>query len=284
MIQLSTSEIERIELELTNTCNLKCPLCIREIRPELKNKHKHRPLEEIIKQLDTYENLKYITIAGPTSEPTLYPDLFNLIKYLITRDIEISLFINGDTHDELYYKKLGIVFMKAKGHIYFTICGSTQELHSRYRVGSDLETVLSNLDIIKRYTRKEVLTWIVFNYNQQDFKDNYHKFDDYFTEYFYTLPMDEHFQLNGDIHLPEELRRIYNQIDRTETDIECPAISYKFALISVDGEVNPCSLYRMYGDKHCFECSASNNKLLRENKIYNIAEPESETSEVELRL
>jgi len=286
LYNLPLEDVIRIELELTSTCNLECVLCSRETHSEFNGTNKFRPLVEITNQLDTYKNLKYITLAGPTSEPTLYPYLFDLIKYLISRDIEISLFINGDTHNELYYKKLGIIFQKAKGHIYFTICGSTQELHSKYRVNSKLSRVLCNLDIIDKYTSSAILTWIVFEYNKIDFDNNYHLYQNkYDTEYFYTLPVAEHYNIKKDgIHLPKEISAAYNEIDRDDTDIKCPALSYKFTLISSSGESNPCNLYKNFGEAHCFECSKKNSELLRRNKIYHLAEPEDETSEIDLRL
>jgi hypothetical protein len=40
----------------------------------------------------------------------------------------------------------------------------------------------------------------------------------------------------------------------------------------------------MYGDKHCWECSAGNSKVLKDNKIYKVAEAEDEYSETELRI
>ena len=57
-------DIIRIELELTNTCNLKCPLCIRQTHDFEKNNKNFRNIDSIIKQLDEFKNLKYITIAG----------------------------------------------------------------------------------------------------------------------------------------------------------------------------------------------------------------------------
>jgi len=289
LYNLPLEDIIRIELELTSTCNLECVLCSRETHPEFNESNKFRPLLEITKQLDTYKNLQYVTLAGPTSEPTLYPYLFDLIKYLILRDIEISLFINGDTHNELYYKKLGIIFQKAEGSIYFTICGSTQELHSKYRVNSNLSRVLFNLDIIDKYTSSAVLTWIVFEYNEADFEKNYKQYSaKYCTEYFYTLPVAEHYNIKKDgIHLPNKLSEVYNEINRNDTDItdiKCPALSYKFTLISSSGESNPCNLYKNFGTKHCFECSKKNSELLRRNKIYHLAEPEDEISEIDLRI
>lgn len=283
----SPSEITRLELELTSNCNLKCPLCIRTIAGE-PPKNKHRPLQEVLAHLDIYSNLKYVTIAGAVSEPTTYPDLIDVIRYLKKRNIEISLYINGDTRDDSYYKRLGVVFRECSGNIYFTICGSTQELHSQYRINSDLQRVLHRLDIINRYSgNKGILTWIVFNYNEEDFNQNYQHFKDkYRTEYFYTLPMTEHFETTSTIRLPDRLSKIYkDRINRQDFDnVVCPANKNNFIQITYDGDVNPCSLYRLYGEKHCWECSSKNLATLRENRIFNCAEPESETSEESLRL
>jgi MoaA/NifB/PqqE/SkfB family radical SAM enzyme len=283
----SKSEIARLELELTSFCNLKCPLCIRAIT-DVADKNVYRPLNEIIAQLDEYPNLKYITIAGAISEPTSYPELFDLLIYIGKRGIELSLYINGDTHQDDYYTKLGTLFRSIYGEVYFTICGSTQELHEQYRINSKLDRVLRNLDTVNRWSgNKGILTWIVFNYNEQDFLDNYQTFKDkYNTEYFYTLPMAEHFQLETKIHLPDRLRKIYqHSIDRTDfNNVRCPANSNNFIQITYTGQVNPCSLYRLHGEAHCYECSSKNLATLRNNKIFNCAEPESETSEEGLRL
>jgi MoaA/NifB/PqqE/SkfB family radical SAM enzyme len=246
---------------------------------------KYRPLDEWIAQLDQYTNLKYVTIAGPTSEPTLYPHLFDLIRYLNKRDVEISLFINGDTYNDLYYKKLGVIFRQSRGHVYFTICGSTQELHEKYRVGSNLSNVLRRLDIIEQYSGKGILTWIIFNYNKNDFEQNHAKFNKYKIQSFNTLPVDEHFELSGNIRLPDDEHAAYALVDKTDlNDITCPAYTYKFNLIGADGEVHPCGLHRMYGESHCYECSEKNSNILKEHKIYRLAEAESEDSEIPLRI
>lgn len=285
---LPADNIIRLELELTSTCNLKCPLCIRSLGIMEIPKNKYRPLEQVIEQLESYPNLEFVTIAGAIAEPTSYPYLLEVIKYLKNRDIETSLYINGDTRKDSYYIKLGVLFRNCKGNIYFTICGSTQELHEQYRVNSNLDRVLARLDIVNRYSgNKGILTWIVFNYNEKDFETNYQQFKDrYRTEYFYTLPMDEHFKLDGNIRLPDKLHKIYmDRVNRTDfSNITCPANKSNFVQITYDGEVNPCSLYRLYGEKHCFECSSKNLAVLRANKIFNVAEPETEDSEIDLRL
>lgn len=251
-------------------------------------KNEYRPLIEVLEQLDQYPNLEYVTIAGAVSEPTAYPDLFELIVYLRKRNIEVSLFINGDLRDDDYYVKLGVVFRECLGSIYFSMFGSTQELHERYRVNSILERVLRRLDIVNRFSNnKGILTWIIFNYNQEDFEANYPLYKKkYNTEFFYTLPVAEHFELTSTIRLPENLSKIYtDNVDRQDFDnIVCPANKHNFVQVTYDGKVVPCSLYRLYGEKHCFECSTKNKAVLKNNAIKNVAEAESEDSEEPLRL
>ena len=281
------SEVVRLEIGLTGTCNLECPLCIRQTHPEYVDKVvKYRSYEEIIKQLDEYTNLEFITIAGSISEPTLHPRLLDIIRYLTKRDIEISLYINGDTYKDNYYRKLGVVFKNARGNIYLTMCGSTQELHEKYRVNSQLDRVLRRLDILLKYTDSIVLTWLIFNYNEDDYEQNRHKFEKYNLEVINTLPIEEHYQIQSNIRLVDNLHEVYvNQIDRNDfKDIKCPALDYKFELVNYKGETGPCVLYDTYGDKHSWECSAKNSEVLRSHKIYKVAEAENETSEIELRV
>jgi hypothetical protein len=151
-----------------------------------------------------------------------------------------------------------------------------------------LGRVLRRLDIVNRWSgNRGVLTWIVFNYNEQDFLDNYQSFKNrYNTEYFYTLPMAEHYKTEHLIHLPDRLNRVYREeIDRQDfTEIKCPAVQHKFVQISYDGKTYPCSLYRNHGEKHCWECSTKNLATLKNNKIFKCAEPENDVSIEPLRL
>jgi MoaA/NifB/PqqE/SkfB family radical SAM enzyme len=273
-------EITRIEIELNNICNLQCPLCIRQTHPELTD-NKTLDYNVLIERLENLKDLKYVTLAGPTSEPTLYKKLVPLLRYLKMRDIEVSLFINGDTHDDMYYRKLGMLFKGINGHIYLTVCGSTQELHEKYRVGSNLNTVLRRLDIINLYSKKGILNYIVFNYNKDDDRSRFNK---YKAEYFHTLPVSEHFELDSEIHLPKLVSEAYSTLNREDITKECPAEEYNFALLSSDNKLNPCSLFKNFGDKHCWECSKNNSKILSDNKIYRLAEAESDTSELALHL
>ena len=98
---LNRNEIEEIEIDLTGTCNLRCPICTRNFVHAKDMATKNiRSLDEIVKQLDTFGGLKRFFIAGAVSEPTLYPQFFEFIEYLNKRKITYEIFTNGSTHDE----------------------------------------------------------------------------------------------------------------------------------------------------------------------------------------
>ena len=171
--KLNLSDIKEIELELTGTCNLQCPLCTRnythanhQLIPN------QRPLEDIIKQLDSFSGLNHVNIAGTVSEPTLYKDILPLMEYLTKRDLSIDFYSNASIKNEALWKTLGTLFTKEKQRVIFTICGSTQELHEKYRKGSKLQTVLDNANYFKQ-TNKSKSDWmqyIIFEYNETDSK------------------------------------------------------------------------------------------------------------------
>ena len=169
---LLRSEIEELEMDLTGTCNLKCPLCTRNYaHAEHMLKRNIRPLEEIIKQLDSFVNLEVFYMAGTISEPTLYPNLLDLCRYLVGRGIAVELFTNGNTHNEEWWAELGEI-LTSNDRVYFTICGSTQELHEKYRVGSKLEEILRHHQAFISTNKDGIdhIQHIMFKYNRDDFE------------------------------------------------------------------------------------------------------------------
>lgn len=170
---ISLDNVHEIELELTGTCNLKCPLCTRNYAHAKHQLVAHqRPLNEIIKQLDRFPNLKHINIAGTVSEPTLYKDIILLMKYLVERDLSIDFYSNASILNFDLWKFFGKLFNKPEQRVIFTICGSTQELHETYRKGSLLQDVLFNARCFhnNNKSKSDWMQYIVFDYNEEDSK------------------------------------------------------------------------------------------------------------------
>lgn len=293
-------EIEEIELELTGTCNLSCPLCARN-NPEAKEllKKNHRPLNEIIKQIESYKNLKRICLAGIISEPTLYKDFKELIIYLGTTNLSIELYTNASIHSIEWWEDLGNIFPN-NIKIYFTICGSTEELHSKYRVGSKLQDVLNNSEAFKKFYRfkNDYIQHIKFNYNEEDFETNamqsiIKKFNNTFL--INSLPYNERFQLSSnEFNMPENSKFYTNlknltirKIENQKQKILCKSKQTNFLSIDQYGNFSPCFLFRMYKSrtyteqdynnidngkfKFCYECDKTCGTLLKQNNLEQMA-------------
>ena len=170
--KLTRKDIVELEMDLNGVCNLKCPLCTRNYKhAEHLIKPHSRSLEEIIKQLDSFPNLKIFYMAGTVSEPTLYKSLHQLCEYLVKREIKIELFTNGNTHNENWWKRLGEI-LSPRDRVYFTVCGSNQIFHAAYRVGSSLEEILLHHQAFISTNSHKIdrVQHIMFDYNRADFE------------------------------------------------------------------------------------------------------------------
>jgi MoaA/NifB/PqqE/SkfB family radical SAM enzyme len=168
---LSRSDIVEMEMDLTGTCNLRCPLCTRNYaHAKHLIKPNSRPVEQIIAQLDQFPNLEIFYMAGTISEPTLYKDLHKLCEYLVNRKIAVEIYTNGNTNNEAWWNRLGEI-LTSNDRIYFTICGSNKKLHETYRVGSSLEEILTNHQAFTATNKDKIdhIQHIMFDYNREDF-------------------------------------------------------------------------------------------------------------------
>ncbi len=165
-----------IEIEPTNLCDLKCPLCpsgngkIDEWRLP-RGMMNLRQFKDIIDQVKNF--VKYIVLWG-LGEPTLVPDLDLMIDYAAGNKISVITSIHGN-HD----KKLNRKLMEAEPYkIIFAIDGLSQETYGIYRQGGNFEKALSNLKDcvnIKKETGQKypLIYWqfIVMKHNEKEISD-----------------------------------------------------------------------------------------------------------------
>jgi MoaA/NifB/PqqE/SkfB family radical SAM enzyme len=163
------SDIEEIEMDLVGTCNLSCPLCTRNYaHADHMDGLNVRHIDTIIEQLDSYPNLQRFFVAGAVSEPTMYKYFLEFIEYLNSRNIHYEIFTNGNTHSEAWWEKLGTI-VREDCKVEFTICGSTQELHEKYRVGSSLDEILRHATAYRKAGKNnDWIQHIRFEYNKED--------------------------------------------------------------------------------------------------------------------
>lgn len=303
--KLSREDILEIELDLTGTCNLDCPLCTRSYKnAQHLLKYKERPLDEIIAQLEQYPNINNCCMAGIISEPTLYKEFLPLIKYLVGRNITLEIYSNASIHSPDWWAELATL-LTPKDRVFFTVCGSTQELHEKYRVGSSLEKILENHAAFKKACPHNIdaIQHIRFEYNRDDLESE--AMQEIISRFSHncsidTLPYNERFGFKKaaetDIKLIGELARHYNIIaeyakkkhqevkDGLKTcKMRCKSLENRFIAIDQFGNTYPCFLYRIYNTNEkfdlnyekinkftynfCYECESMTTKLLEDNGL-----------------
>ncbi len=135
-----------IQLELTNICNLRCPLCPTGSRTLARPKG--------MMSLDTFRDLMdeigdtliatYLFCFG---EPFMNPHLFEMISALDRRGITSLTSTNGhfcQTKDEasrLVESGLNVLII--------AVDGSTQEVYQSYRIGGDIERVKRFITLVE---------------------------------------------------------------------------------------------------------------------------------------
>lgn len=254
--------VNRLEIDLTGSCNAKCPLCARNYK-STSVQYKSRHLDEITAQLDEYPNLKLVHLVGAYSEPTLYKDFLNLCHYLVGRNVALEVCTNGDTHDPEWWGKLGEILTE-KDSVYFSVCGSTQELHETYRVNCSLENLLENARAFRKANKYGVdyIQHIKFEYNAADLdsprmKEILAEFSNInLTETLFTRPHDiykDPYNLDK-LEAAKEMQHKYNVIgkyaernwnnkDKKKHQAACCSIEENSIHVRQDGKVYPCYVW-----------------------------------------
>ena len=125
----SIDKIPRVQIELTNYCNARCNLCEREQvhdgsygknGPQEYLNNKFLTLKEIEKAFSgDWTTLCKICFVGNVDEPTINPDIFEIIEFfqkkVSDRKSLMSIATNGGARDEEFWTKMGKISFKQKG-------------------------------------------------------------------------------------------------------------------------------------------------------------------------
>lgn len=186
-----------IELDISNVCNLKCPLCHREAKGEeaynLKTK-KEMSLNEIKRIIDIFPNLKRFYLGFLICEPTLHTDFLEIVKVLKEHNKLITLSTNGNTftsasekHNKFWNDFLSL--LEPEDRIIWAVDGFTEEIYQKYRKGGSLIKVLANIEraTTLRPDIDHVIQTIKFKHNKEHLENLYEDFKDTY-KFRFNLP------------------------------------------------------------------------------------------------
>ena len=113
----------------------------------------------------TFPNCKLINFCGSIDEPTLHPEIIEILNHFDGVNINISS--NGSTKTKKFWTMLG----EKKISVFFGIDGIDQKSLEKYRIGSNFKKVQENFRAFINAGGKATWQFIVFEHNEHLIKD-----------------------------------------------------------------------------------------------------------------
>lgn len=253
---LDFDKVEVVELDLTTMCNAACPLCFRNHKdfPEKFQKPFSRDACDILNQLLIFKNLKKVELIGQLSEPTTHPQFIQIVKQLKQCKKQLKICTNGDLYGDDFWSYIGQM-LDDQDEVWFTICGSTEEMHAKYRVGTSLKRILTNATALRRTRKIDGARALKFQYNKEDLSSE--RFASIISEFSRVewiascipdkkIQFKHEFQ-HQDFYPPREILNPYKQLDAfsriTTSEIDCQSIDEHQIQIDPFGNIYPCYLF-----------------------------------------
>jgi len=165
---------ERLHVEPTVRCTLRCPACGRELAA--------RSRREPDMSFDLYERL--ITEIGPHltylnlydyGESFLHPRIFDMIELAKRVNGEMTVIISTNGIPLHTDQRRARLVSSGCDEVIFSVDGASPETYSRYRVGGDFDRVMANMralvaerDAHGSATPRVVWRYILFEWNDSD--------------------------------------------------------------------------------------------------------------------
>jgi MoaA/NifB/PqqE/SkfB family radical SAM enzyme len=241
-----------IILDLTNRCNLRCPLCVTGQRLNDRPGGKMR-LEDFRRVVDELAPYLFKVRLHSWGEPFLHDRLYDMIAYLGSRNIgtEVSSNFNAFRRDEA-----GALVDSGLELLVISLDGVTEEVYRRYRVGGDLSMVIENVKALVQEKRRRGSLLPLIEIQFLLMKHNFHQRQDIRKLAadlgadrcrVYPLAINAQDERQRRAWLPDDLRysryfpdtfedRIYS------TQRVCPWL-WRSAVVNWDGTVSPCCVY-----------------------------------------
>jgi organic radical activating enzyme len=132
---------DRIYLETTNRCNLKCPQCPTglNITGRAKGDMDEGLFRTIVDEMGPLAETAVLHVWG---EPLLNPHLESMISYAARKDLKTEISTNATLLDETRARSL---LATGLSRIYLCIDGLDEATYNKVRVGGDFTTVRNNI-------------------------------------------------------------------------------------------------------------------------------------------
>lgn len=168
-----------MELELANTCNLECVMCIGELSSSIRKNRDHLPPlespydENFAQQMEEFiPHLKELRFNG--GEPFLIPIVYSIFEKVerINPNLKIVIATNGTILNEKVKRWLN----KLNIHINFSLDSLTDTIYEDIRVNAKFNKVMENFIYFKEYAKKNQKTMCVM---VNPMRNNWHEMPEF---------------------------------------------------------------------------------------------------------
>ena len=233
-------------IEPTNICNSKCPLCPTGMGTQQRSKGQMGFIEfkTIIDQIYPYA---YHLELYNWGEPFLNPEIIRMITYARRRKLVVYLSSNLNYLNESLADQ---VVASGLSKILVAVDGATQEVYERYRRKGDLEKVFQNLTLLLKAIKKAgrrspfiTVRMLVNRYNEREILQLRRKTEQLGVDSFTTAPIFINTRDQGQVveWLPKEERLSYYDYSVQElTNVWSCTDLWERMVINWDGGIAPC--------------------------------------------
>ncbi len=165
------ADIRTVHLEVTEKCNLSCPMCARNINGGEQNPwiHDNELSLEDIKQIfpnDFIKQLNHIYMCGNFGDPIIAKDTLEIFRHFrsMNSDILLSMNTNGSARQESWWVELASI-LGNNGHVIFSIDG-LEDTNHLYRRNSDFTRIMKNAKAFIEAGGNAHWEYLVFAHNE----------------------------------------------------------------------------------------------------------------------
>jgi len=147
-------------------CNFRCPYCHNHPLVLNPDQYPSIPLEEVMNRLDSFQNwIDGVCVTG--GEPTLHPDLPDLIRKIKRHGFAVKLDTNGSNPEMLE----SLIEKKEIDYVSMDVKGPLDSFNYRKAAGApiDMERIVKSIEILKRgYVEYQFRVTVVPGFHREE--------------------------------------------------------------------------------------------------------------------
>ncbi|MCP3887988.1 MAG: radical SAM protein [Desulfobulbaceae bacterium] len=243
-----------IEIEFSRICNFRCSYCYVDERIECSNELSRVEIKDVILQAKGMGARKIIILGG---EPSIYPHLIEMLRFIGNEGLEIEMFTNGSGID----KKLATILAEEKVRVALKMNSRNEKLQDSLAGKNGAYTLIQNALVALKdagYPSRELflaISTVICRNNIGELPGMWQWLrGENIEPYFEVITPQAHVLENDWLHVePEELKNLFEQlssIDREKFDRlwepQPPLVGNKCmrhqvsCLVTATGDIFPC--------------------------------------------